>query len=110
MTDISKIKPGDGAKLLATVEGVADANIILRLANGIGLYVTAADILEHIPAPRELQVGDRVTYGATGDEWEVVAPPRKRTDGRAEVAIWCDRLGYDFSPVAYLTLVESRND
>lgn len=57
MTDISKIKPGDGAKLpVAGVERIhSDGSIQLCFPSGTSFYVEPSDILEHIPAPRELR-------------------------------------------------------
>lgn len=68
--DISKIRPGDSVTLVPLEVGsVAHRSIIVAAGKDEWMNVTADQIAAHHPAPREFQVGDRVTRGVCGDDW-----------------------------------------
>ena len=68
--DISKIRPGDKVSLvpLEVLEVLVDDDMV-NVAFGPDGLVEMFMIAAHHPAPREFQVGDRVTRGVCGDDW-----------------------------------------
>ena len=104
--DISKIRPGDKVTLVPLeVNRVnADSTVMIVIKDGtewLLMKVAPSEITAHHPAPREFQVGDRVTSNGKADVGTIEHVAR----GKARV-IWDDTWDV-IMPLEILTLVEA---
>lgn len=105
---IKALRPGDVVLVRAVIvdpvpdcDGDIMASTACRSGANQNSYIDPANIISIEPRP--FAVGDRVRDGVV--EWEVAAPPRKRSNGKVEVAVWNDEDGYTCSVPDFLTLV-----